>query len=195
MLMNVVCFAFVYYAMIRAVFPARYKFASRCARGRTTWRLFVPARQNDAFEWVFRTRRKRSGTMMVARYVDDREGLPARPHWQRIRVREVALKLSRMLLPALPWRLKPDDGVLTVKSIWTELPAPGTSLKINRRLSQSGVPAIRRCSRCRVCDDARETRHRTSALSIASSLSARSVDHLDDLLFARIDEHDLLADR
>ena len=41
MLMNVVCFAFVYYAMIRSVFPAGDKFASRFARGRMTWRLFV----------------------------------------------------------------------------------------------------------------------------------------------------------
>jgi hypothetical protein len=40
MLMNVVCFAFVYYAMIRAMFPAGYQFASHFARGRMTWTLW-----------------------------------------------------------------------------------------------------------------------------------------------------------
>jgi hypothetical protein len=58
MLMNVVCFSFVYYATIRSLFTAGVEFAARFARGRMVWRRFMEA---VPVRW------KRGGTIFVGR--------------------------------------------------------------------------------------------------------------------------------
>jgi hypothetical protein len=83
MLMNVVCFAFIYYAMIRAMFPAGHTFASCFARGRMAWTF-----------WLVRN----SGhTKMFKMQVTERILFEGEPAGARARGRDIGLVRKKRL--------------------------------------------------------------------------------------------------